>query len=172
MGQTGEALQTDKSLISEKGWGVPVGPASHNYCEILMCFWYSNKNGQGRRRESTTLNSREAGGWPGKAPKATCLPFQRSALPRAAWVQVTVPPQLPEGRLLSRGRRARLGALHAATAAQGQRETIHKPQLFFGKFSLRPIVAQGTFLQLRARLACPGPSTNVCCGLPGMKKQA
>lgn len=52
---------------------------------------------KGKHRAAWTA-SLLTSGWPGKAPKATCLPFQRSALPWAAWAQVTAHPQLPEVR--------------------------------------------------------------------------
>lgn len=157
----------NKSLVSEKGGEVPVGPVSRNYCKTLTCFWFSNKNGQAGGEGKAPCWTGEAGGWPGKAPKATRPPFQRSALPRAAWVPATEHPQLPEGRLPSRAGGHAWGPCMRPVLPEVSEETIHKPQLFFGKFPLRPIVPQGTFLQLRARLAGPGPPQTCVVGFPG-----
>lgn len=98
-----------------------------------------------RRRNTMLIKSLPPGLVAGLAkPQRPRLSFQRSLLPRAASVQVATP-----------------------TAPRRQAH----PNCSSGEFSLRLIVLQGTFLQLKARLACPALSTNVCCWLPGVKKQ-
>ena len=96
-----------------------------------------------------------AGGWPGKAPEATCLPFQRSALP---WSSLGVSDRMPTAprmqahSLAPSGARAggqHLGTLCAGPALQGQGGTVHRLEVFTSESCLRLSSTTHTFVQRR-----------------------
>lgn len=130
----------------------------------------ASKSGQagGEGRTHTALRA-SLPGWQlaGKAPKATCVSFQKPA-----------PPEQP-GHKRQHTRRcqrqARRSALSppgppAALGAERAGAASHKPNCFSASHPRRPTVPRGTLLLPRPHLACPEPSTNICCWLPRVKK--
>lgn len=165
MGEQTKVLRSTERPLSGKGPKVSLGPAP---TMTAQCCVFGCPVKMARPEEKGEPHAASSASLLGKAPKATCLPFQRSAPPWAARARVTAHP---------RGQRQAHRSARSHTRAAGQTwcPACRCCWPRSGRDSLSVLQQVPPEADRSTRHASPapglpgmaGPSANVCCWLPG-----